>query len=93
MFELNSLYSSRPSSFLTAFAQFAPAKSDATALSTLPLQKIVYLLCNMLTLGLGLWKCRSMGLLPTGTGDWLAFETRGPVRFSFSPLCMLLTVP
>ena len=21
-----------------------------------------------------------MGLLPTGTGDWLAFETRGPVR-------------
>ena len=22
-----------------------------------------------------------MGLLPTGTGDWLAFETRGMVRF------------
>ena len=22
-----------------------------------------------------------MGLLPTGTGDWLAFETRGVVRF------------
>jgi hypothetical protein len=21
-----------------------------------------------------------MGLLPTGTGDWLAFETRGLVR-------------
>ena len=27
-----------------------------------------------------------MGLLPTGTGDWLAFETRGVVRF-FSFLC------
>lgn len=62
-----------------AFAQFAPARSDSTAFTTLPLQKIVYLLCNILTLGLGLWKCRSMGLLPTGTGDWLAFETRGPV--------------
>ncbi|KLO18161.1 endoplasmic reticulum protein [Schizopora paradoxa] len=59
-----------------AFASFAPAKSDANSLSTLPLQKIVYFLCNMLTLALGLWKCRQMGLLPTGTGDWLAFETR-----------------
>jgi hypothetical protein len=33
----------------------------------------------MLTLALGLYKCNSMGLLPMGTGDWLAFETRGPV--------------
>jgi len=46
---------------------------------TLPLQKLVYLLCNLLTLAVGLWKCRSMGLLPTGTGDWLAFESRGIV--------------
>jgi len=60
-----------------AFAPFAPSNSNATALSTLLLQKIVYFLCNLLTLALGLWKCRSMGLLPTGTGDWLAFETRG----------------
>lgn len=29
--------------------------------------------------GLGLWKCRGMGLLPTGTADWLAFEARGDV--------------
>ena len=69
-----------------AFAPFAPMPSgkkqapNAKALSTLPLQKVVYLLCNLLTLALGLWKCRSMGLLPTGTGDWLAFETRGQVR-------------
>jgi hypothetical protein len=33
----------------------------------------------MLTLALGLYKCNSMGLLPMGTGDWLEFETRGPV--------------
>ncbi|KAL4260622.1 ER membrane protein complex subunit 4 [Pleurotus pulmonarius] len=62
-----------------AFAPFAPSSSPSEAKSwtTLPLQKAVYILCNILTLGVGLWKCRSMGLLPTGTGDWLAFETRG----------------
>jgi hypothetical protein len=35
-----------------------------------------------------------MGLLPTGTADWLAFETRGPVRVllafhSFQPVTPL----
>ncbi|KDR81897.1 hypothetical protein GALMADRAFT_135289 [Galerina marginata CBS 339.88] len=60
-----------------AFAQYAPSNKSPKAITTLPLHKIVYILCNMLTLGVGLWKCRSMGLLPTGTGDWLAFETRG----------------
>ncbi|KAG7086487.1 hypothetical protein E1B28_002437 [Marasmius oreades] len=62
----------------TAFAPFAPFNSkNPKSLSTLLLQKLVYFICNMLTLGVGLWKCRSMGLLPTGTGDWLAFEQRG----------------
>ncbi|KAH9977338.1 hypothetical protein BGW80DRAFT_1435980 [Lactifluus volemus] len=65
----------------TAFAPFAPgppSSPSAKYLTTLPLQKLAYLACNILTLALGLWKCRSMGLLPTGTGDWLAFESRGP---------------
>jgi hypothetical protein len=68
---------------IIAFAPFAPgpASSSPTAKSkslfTLPLQKLAYIICNILTLALGLWKCRSMGLLPTGTGDWLAFESRG----------------
>ncbi|KAF9234490.1 hypothetical protein BU15DRAFT_89963 [Melanogaster broomeanus] len=64
-----------------AFAPFAPTSStskNANSLTTLPLQKLAYVACNLLTLAVGLWKCRSMGLLPTGTGDWLAFETRGP---------------
>ncbi|KIL68506.1 hypothetical protein M378DRAFT_158308 [Amanita muscaria Koide BX008] len=60
-----------------AFSQFAPAKSEPAAFSTLLVPKLAYFACNLLTLGVGLWKCRSMGLLPTGTGDWLAFETRG----------------
>ncbi|KAN0075515.1 Protein of unknown function (DUF1077) domain containing protein [Tylopilus felleus] len=58
-----------------AFVPFSPTTTPTT--TTLPLQKFVYVLCNLLTLVVGLWKCRSMGLLPTGTGDWLAFETRG----------------
>lgn len=28
------------------------------------------------SLGLGLYKCWAMGVLPTGSGDWLQFETR-----------------
>jgi hypothetical protein len=66
--------------FPPAFAQFAPSTAkNPKSILTLPLQKFVFLLCNILTLGVGLWKCRSMGLLPTGTGDWLEFETRGLV--------------
>lgn len=63
-----------------AFVPFAPSTaSRPNSFSTLPLQKLTFVACNILTLGVGLWKCRSMGLLPTGTGDWLAFETRGLV--------------
>ncbi|KAF7359191.1 ER membrane protein complex subunit 4 [Mycena sanguinolenta] len=61
-----------------AFAQFAPSTAkNPKSFLTLPLQKLVYIVCNVVTLAVGLWKCRSMGLLPMGTGDWLAFETRG----------------
>jgi len=36
-------------------------------------QKMVYCLGNVVNLGLALYKCQSMGLLPTHTSDWLAF--------------------
>lgn len=66
--------------FLTAFSQFAPEdSSNPRAFTTLMLQKIVYILCNVLTLLVGAYKCHQMGLLPVGTGDWLAFERRGEV--------------
>lgn len=35
----------------------------------------------LLRLGLGIYKCKQMGLVPMGTGDWLQFETRGEVSF------------
>jgi len=36
-------------------------------------QKLVYLLGNLACLALALYKCQSMGLLPTHSSDWLAF--------------------
>ena len=78
--------------FIQAFAQYAPSGSDPKSLTSLPLHKLVYILCNLLTLGVGLWKCRSMGLLPTGTGDWLAFETRNLVRCLLISLVSILNV-
>ncbi|PKC06072.1 transmembrane protein 85 [Rhizophagus irregularis] len=35
--------------------------------------KLVYVILQLLTMALGLYKCSSMGLLPTATSDWLAF--------------------
>ena len=36
-------------------------------------QKAVYLLGNVMAVGLGLYKVNSMGLLPTAQSDWLEF--------------------
>jgi hypothetical protein len=83
--------------FELAFAPFAPQGAPAKSFGTLTLQKLAYICCSLLTLAVGLWKCRSMGLLPTGTGDWLAFETRGQVCFQTnSPMHInepLITIP
>jgi hypothetical protein len=37
------------------------------------LQKLVYLLGNLASLALAIYKCQVMGLLPTHPSDWLAF--------------------
>jgi len=60
----------------TAFTPYTPSPSDPTSPSLL-LPKLTFIACNILTIALGLYKCRSMGLLPTGSADWLSFETRG----------------
>ena len=36
-------------------------------------QKIVYVLGNLVGIALAVYKCQSMGLLPTHASDWLAF--------------------
>ena len=37
------------------------------------LQKMVYILANLVGIGLAVWKFNSMGLLPTSQSDWLEF--------------------
>lgn len=39
------------------------------------IHKLLYIVGNLVNLGIALYKCHSMGLLPTYASDWLAFET------------------
>jgi hypothetical protein len=87
-----SCFQSQPSSWdyshSTAFAPFAPSNaSNPRSFDTLFVQKVVFILCNCLTVLVGAWKCHQMGLLPVGTGDWLAFEPRGQVSSTIPLLC------
>ena len=36
-------------------------------------QKLVYILGNLINIAMAMYKCHSMGLLPTHSSDWLAF--------------------
>ncbi|PWZ00671.1 DUF1077-domain-containing protein [Testicularia cyperi] len=65
------------SSMNTAFSRFsAPGQS-------LLLPKVLFVLCHLAGIALGLYKCWSMGLLPTETSDWLAWrQARTPLEFS-----------
>lgn len=36
-------------------------------------QKFIFFIGNLINIGLALYKCHSMGLLPTHASDWLAF--------------------
>jgi len=46
-------------------------------------QKFLFILGNLVGLGVALYKCSSMGLLPTHQSDWLAFIEE-PVRTEYS---------
>jgi len=47
------------------------------------LQKLIYLVGNLLCVALALYKCQSMGLLPSHASDWLDF-IEPPQRIEFS---------
>ncbi|CBQ71812.1 conserved hypothetical protein [Sporisorium reilianum SRZ2] len=50
---------------------------------SLLLPKVLFVLCQLAAIALGLYKCWSMGLLPTETSDWLAWrQPRTPLEFS-----------
>jgi hypothetical protein len=55
-----------------AFRDLEP--SSARQRQSLLACKFAYCLANCVSIVLGVWKCSSMGLLPTSTSDWLAFE-------------------
>jgi len=41
---------------------------------SLLLPKMLFVVCQLAGIGVGLYKCWSMGLLPTETSDWLAWR-------------------
>ncbi|CRK90392.1 CLUMA_CG003989, isoform A [Clunio marinus] len=47
------------------------------------LQKFIFFIGNLINIGLALYKCHSMGLLPTHASDWLAFvDPQQRIEFS-----------
>lgn len=46
-------------------------------------QKFIYMFGNIMNILLALYKCQSMGLLPTHSSDWLAF-IQTPIQAEFS---------
>jgi ER membrane protein complex subunit 4 len=69
---------------LQSFQQFYASNVDTTkpgyiqtvknlVASKLILPVLVFSLMNVANLGLGIWKCGAMGLLPTTSSDWLSF--------------------
>ncbi|KEI41473.1 uncharacterized protein L969DRAFT_85254 [Mixia osmundae IAM 14324] len=73
-----------------AFAPFTgasvpPAGQSPTTRESFAAQQTVYVICQGLLLALGLYKCHSMGLLPTASSDWLAFmEPPAPLHDSLA---------
>jgi ER membrane protein complex subunit 4 len=55
------------------FTTGATFKSFETVQQNIVLQKLVFFIGNLINIGLALYKCHSMGLLPTHASDWLAF--------------------
>ncbi|EAU34920.1 conserved hypothetical protein [Aspergillus terreus NIH2624] len=68
----------------TVFAKFDTEGTRGKLLGV----KAIYIVMQLVLLGLGVWKVNAMGLLPTTRSDWLAWESeRQPVErayFAFS---------
>ncbi|BEI85970.1 hypothetical protein CcaverHIS002_0602570 [Cutaneotrichosporon cavernicola] len=64
-------------SILRAFEPFRTVRPDGelTYAQLIP-PMVTYTLCQGVVFALGLYKCWTMGILPSGPADWLQFETR-----------------
>ena len=72
---------------------FKPFESGANGLGVNILgQKLVFILGNLAGVALAMFKCHSMGLLPTHASDWLAFAD--PLeRAEVGPFLLLIFLP
>ena len=64
-------------------ATFAPFRSTKHSLAP---QITLYVLCQLVCIGIALYKCWSMGLLPTEPSDWLAWHKAAPAFELSAPL-------
>ncbi|KAI9341968.1 hypothetical protein BDR26DRAFT_918150 [Obelidium mucronatum] len=70
-----------------AFTRFETVSTDkkkkAAGNGNLILPKIVFVLAQCVLMGLGVYKCSAMGLLPTTHSDWLSFlEAKSVAEYS-----------
>lgn len=62
-------------SYSKVFANLETAPPKSLLADKLILPKLVFVGIQVVLLGLGLYKCNTMGLLPTSQSDWLAFKS------------------
>jgi hypothetical protein len=60
----------------TRFARYADSGVDLT------LPKLTFIAMNLAGLGVALYKCNTMGLLPTSSADWINMGVRSAVQVS-----------
>lgn len=74
------------STLMVCMTAWPPIQADTATFKMLGspsqkfLQGLVYLIGNLMGLALAVYKCQSMGLLPTHASDWLAFIEPPEVR-------------
>lgn len=59
-------------------AAFAGLKTEKNALEIL-LPQVVFVVCQLGNIGVGLWKLNNMGLIPNREADWLAWKRAAEV--------------
>ncbi|PHH54840.1 ER membrane protein complex subunit 4 [Ceratocystis fimbriata CBS 114723] len=66
-----------------ALDRFATERNSGSILQV----KLVYVVCQLVALAVGIWKVNSMGLLPTTRSDWLMWEAaRTPLQTAIPAL-------
>ncbi|KAK9449832.1 uncharacterized protein V1518DRAFT_426700 [Limtongia smithiae] len=71
------LFSNPVKSIASIGSTFARFESESTY-SRILQAKVVFILMQLATVAVGVWKMSSMGVLPTKRSDWLAWESEVP---------------